>query len=66
MNIFYSFAVFISSIFSKRNGKLRFAEDWMGVFRSECDLETLTTERNIVKSLYVAVTYSHLMSKLYN
>lgn len=41
----YSFTVFISSKFSKRNGKLRFAECWMGVLRSDCDLETLTTKK---------------------
>jgi len=65
MNIFCSFFVFISSKFSKRNGKLRFAEVSMGVFRRDCDLETLRTKRNIVKSVYVAAAYPHSMSKLY-
>ena len=37
----------------------------MGVFRRECDLETLTTKRNVVKSLYVAAAYPRSMSKLY-
>ena len=47
------------------NGKLRFAEGWMGVFRSDCDLEKLTNKRIVVKSLYVAAAYPPLMSKLY-
>ena len=50
INIFYSFSVLISGKFSKRNGKLCFAEGWMGVLRSDCD-QKVTTKRNVVKSL---------------
>ena len=46
-------------------GNYVFAEGWMGVLRSDCDVEKLTTKRNVIKSLYVAAAYPHLMSKLY-